>query len=59
MLTAWASQVDAARQELNGAKTVDPNALQNDTQLARIQSCNQFLNSMVLSGSFNDDPRCH
>lgn len=59
MLTAWANQVDAARQELNGAKTVDPNVLQNDTQLAKIQSCNQFLNSMVLSGSFNDDPRCH
>ncbi|HZV59669.1 MAG TPA: hypothetical protein VFF42_04960 [Candidatus Eremiobacteraceae bacterium] len=59
MLTAWANQVDAARQELNGAKTVDPNALQNDTQLAKIQHCSQFLNSMVLSGSFNDDPICH
>ena len=59
MMTAWASRVDAARQQLNGAKTVDPNALQNDTQLAKIQSCSQFLNSMVLSGSFNDDPRCH
>jgi len=59
MMTAWANQVDAARQQLNGAKTVDPNALQNDTQLAKIQSCSQFLNSMVLSGSFNDDPRCH
>jgi hypothetical protein len=59
MLTAWANQVDAARQELNGAKTVDPNALQNDTQLAKIQRCSQFLNSMVLSGSFSDDPICH
>jgi hypothetical protein len=59
MMTAWANQVETARQQLNGAKTVDPNALQNDTQLAKIQSCSQFLNSMVLSGSFNDDPRCH
>ena len=59
MMTAWANGVDAARQQLNGAKTVDPNALQNDTQLAKIQKCNQFLNSMVLSGSFNDDPSCH
>src|SRR6202163_3592130 len=50
MMTAWANGVDAARQQLNGAKTVDPNALQNDTQLAKIQKCNQFLNSMVLSG---------
>jgi hypothetical protein len=59
MMTAWANGVEAARQQLNGAKTVDPNALQNDTQLAKIQSCSQFLNSMVLSGSFNDDPNCH
>jgi hypothetical protein len=59
MMTTWANGVDASRQQLNGAKTVDPNALQNDTQLAKIQSCSQFLNSMVLSGSFNDDPSCH
>jgi len=59
MMTAWANQVEAARQELNGAKVVDPNALQNDPALAKIQSCNQFLNSMVFSGNFNDDPSCH
>jgi hypothetical protein len=59
MMTAWANGVEASRQQLNGAKTVDPNALQNDTQLAKIQSCSQFLNSMVLSGTFNDDPNCH
>src|ERR1700693_4156128 len=59
MMTAWANQVEAARQELNGAKVVDPNALQNDPALAKIQSCNQFLNSMVFSGTFNDDPSCH
>jgi hypothetical protein len=59
MMTAWAQQVEAARQELNGEKTVDPNALKDDTTLAKIQKCSQFLNSMVLSGSFNDDPNCH
>lgn len=59
MMTAWANQVESARQELNGAKVVDPNALQNDPALAKIQSCNQFLNSMVFSGTFNDDPSCH
>jgi hypothetical protein len=58
-MTAWANQVDAARQELNGARTVDPNTLQNDPTLAKIQKCSQFLNSMVLSGTFNDDPSCH
>ena len=59
MMTSWASQVDAARQELNGARTVDPNTLQNDPALAKIQSCNQFLYSMVLGGTYNDDPSCH
>jgi hypothetical protein len=58
-MTAWANQVDSARQELNGARTVDPNTLQNDPTLAKIQKCSQFLNSMVLSGTFNDDPSCH
>ena len=58
-MTAWANQVESARQELNGARTVDPNTLQNDPTLAKIQKCSQFLNSMVLSGTFNDDPSCH
>jgi hypothetical protein len=59
MMTTWANGVEAARQQLNGANTVDPNALQNDTQLAKIQKCSQFLNFMVLSGTFNDDGSCH
>jgi hypothetical protein len=59
MMTSWANQVEADRQQLNGEKVVDPNALKDDTTLAKIQKCSQFLNSMVLSGSFNDDPTCH
>ena len=59
MMTAWANQVEADRQQLNGEKVVDPNALKDDQTLAKIQKCNQFLNSMVLSGTFNDDPNCH
>ena len=59
MMTSWANQVEADRQQLNGEKVVDPNALRDDPTLAKIQKCSQFLNSMVLSGSFNDDPTCH
>jgi hypothetical protein len=59
MMTYWANQVEADRQQLNGEKVVDPNALKDDPTLAKIQKCSQFLNSMVLSGSFNDDPTCH
>jgi hypothetical protein len=58
-LASWADSVFAARQALNGAKTVDPNALQNDTALGRIRSCDQFLNAMLVSRAFADDPSCH
>jgi hypothetical protein len=58
-LTAWASDVMAARQALNGAKTVDPNALKNDPSLAKITECSRFLNSMIVSGTFSDNAACH
>jgi hypothetical protein len=58
-LASWTESVFAARQALNGAKTVDPNALQNDPALAKIRSCGQFLNAMLVRGAFADDPSCH
>jgi hypothetical protein len=58
-LTSWADGVNAARQALNGASTVDPNSLQNDTALAKIRTCGQFLNSMIVTGTIADDPSCH
>jgi hypothetical protein len=59
MITAWANQVEADRQQLNAEKVVDPNALKDDLTLAKSQKCSQFLNSMVLSGTYDDDPSCH
>jgi hypothetical protein len=58
-LTAWWNGVLAARQDLNGATTIDPDALKNDTSLAKIRTCSQFLNSMLVSGAFTDDASCH
>jgi hypothetical protein len=58
-LASWSDSVFAARRALNGAKTVDPNALQNDPALDRIRSCAQFLNAMLVSGAFADSPSCH
>jgi hypothetical protein len=58
-LARWADSVFAAREVLNGAMTVDPNTLQNDPALAKIRSCGQFLNAMLVSGTFADDPSCH
>jgi len=58
-LTGWANEVMTARQSLNGSKTVDPNALQNDPALAKITNCSRFLNSMLVSGAYSDDGSCH
>jgi len=58
-LTAWWNGVLTARQNLNGATTIDPDALQNDTALAKIRACSQFLNSMLVSGTFTDNTSCH
>ena len=58
-LTTWWNGVLAARQNLNGAATIDPDALQNDTALAKIRACSQFLNSMLVSGDFADNSNCH
>ena len=58
-LTTWWNGVLAARQDLNGATTIDPDALQNDTALAKIRACSQFLNSMLVSGTFTDNSNCH
>jgi hypothetical protein len=55
----WASGVTADRQAMNGGKTMDPNALQNDPALAKISSCASFLNSMLASGSFADNSNCN
>jgi hypothetical protein len=57
-LSSWENNIFAARQALNGAMTVDPNA-QNDPALAKIRTCGQFLNAMLVSGAFADDPSCH
>ncbi|HEY4709729.1 MAG TPA: hypothetical protein VIH46_06140 [Candidatus Acidoferrales bacterium] len=58
-LTGWADDVLAARQNLDGAKTLDPNALQNDPVLAKITSCSRFLNAMLISGTYSDNGSCH
>jgi hypothetical protein len=58
-LTAWANETLAARQALNGAKTVDPNALKNDPSLAKITECSRFLNGMIVSGTYSDNATCH
>jgi len=58
-LSNWANDVIAERQALNATKTVDPNLMQNDQQLAKISNCSNFLSGMLVSGAFADSPGCH
>lgn len=58
-LTAWANQILAERKALNGARTIDPNSMQNDVALTKITNCGRFLNAMIVSGAFADDSSCH
>lgn len=58
-LSNWSGTVLANRQALNGATTIDPNTLANDTTLAKINTCGDFLSGMLLSGTFNDNASCH
>ena len=58
-LSRWANDVVATRQSLNATNTVRPDTMQSDQALAKITNCTRFLNSMLVSGSFADDPSCH
>lgn len=57
-LAKWESDVLADRKVLNGAETVDPNALQDDPALTKISTCGRFLNNMLVGRKFADNPSC-
>ena len=59
LLSEWADRVLGEREALQGARSVDPNALREDQTLARISECGKFLSWMIVSGTFSDDPSCH
>jgi hypothetical protein len=58
-LSSWADNVVATRNALNATNTVSPDRPQSDQSLAKISNCSRFLNSMLVSGQFGDDPSCH
>jgi len=58
-LAGWANDVLTARQALDAERTVNPNTLRDDPALAKITDCGQFLDAMLVSGSFADSPSCH
>ncbi len=58
-VSQWAGGIVSARQAMNATNTVNPNYAANDPLLAKIGNCNNFLNSMLVSGAFADDASCH
>ena len=58
-LAKWENDVFENRRVLNGAETIDPNALDNDPALAKISNCGRFLNSMLVSRTFADNASCN
>ena len=58
-ISNWADDVVSARRSLNATNTSRATAMQEDPQLAKITACGLFLSSMLVSGSFSDDPSCH
>lgn len=57
-LARWESVVTAERKDLNGARTVAPNSLQNDPVVTKFSSCSKFLSTMLGSGLFADNSNC-
>ncbi len=57
-LAKWESAVIAERQNLNGARTVAPDSLQNDPVLTKFSNCGRFLIGMLGGGIFADNPSC-
>src|ERR1700674_247086 len=57
-LAKWEGEVLAERRALNGARTVEPNAVLNDPVLAKFSNCGKFLSAMLGSGIFTDNSSC-
>ena len=58
-LEQWASTVVSTRNSLDATQTIRPDFIQNDQVLTKISNCGRFLSSMLVSGTFSDDPSCH
>jgi hypothetical protein len=58
-LAEWDSTTQATIHTLNAEQSVNPAAVQNDPLLTKVSECGNFLDSMLVSGEFADNPSCH
>jgi hypothetical protein len=55
----WSDNILKARKDMNAAKYMDPDALNNDPLFQKILNCAHSLAAMSVSGQFQDDGSCH
>ena len=55
----WSDKILKARKDMNAAKYMDPDALNNDPLFQKILNCAHSLAAMSASGQFQDDGSCH
>jgi hypothetical protein len=59
-LQIWAESFIEARNSLRAANlSTSENALKNDEGAQKIMNCGQFLEEMIATRTFQDDPACH
>lgn len=57
-LDQWDNGMATTRAAMIANQSIDPNALQNDSQLGRISACQDFLSTVIVNGMYADDPSC-
>jgi hypothetical protein len=58
-VNAWSSKLAEARKNLDATNRVDPNAVDQDEDLLKINECGKAFNTMLGTGTFTDIPSCH
>jgi hypothetical protein len=59
-LSAWSDKLVGERRNMDTGKySVSADALKNDDTYQKITACTRFLNTMLPSGTYQDDYSCH
>jgi hypothetical protein len=56
---AWSSKLAESRKNLDATNRVNPDAVDKDEDLLKINDCVKGLNAMLGSGTYTDVPSCH
>jgi hypothetical protein len=57
-LQQWDNDISNTRAAMIANQSVDPNALENDSRLAGISACQDFLSTVIVGGTYAEDVSC-